>query len=53
MEEAWTEPRAADDFATISARMEALRREREGAQAAEDSREESLWADVTSVAMAA
>jgi hypothetical protein len=45
--------RAADDFATIGARMEALRREREGAQAAEDSRAESLWADVTSVAMAA
>jgi hypothetical protein len=28
-------PRAADDFATIRARMEELRREREGAQAAE------------------
>jgi hypothetical protein len=28
-------PRAADDFATIRARMEELRREREGAQSAE------------------
>jgi hypothetical protein len=28
-------PRAADDFVTIRARMEELRREREGAQAAE------------------
>src|SRR5690242_15768551 len=28
-------PRAADDFATIRARMEELRREREGAQAAD------------------
>jgi hypothetical protein len=28
-------PRAADDFAIIRARMEQLRREREGAQAAE------------------
>ena len=28
-------PRAADDFTTIRARMEELRREREGAQAAE------------------
>jgi len=28
-------PRAADDFETIRARMEELRREREGAQAAE------------------
>jgi hypothetical protein len=30
-----TRPRAADDFATIRARMEELRRDREGAQAAE------------------
>jgi hypothetical protein len=30
-----TRPRAADDFATIRARMEELRREREGAQATE------------------
>ena len=30
-----TRPRAADDFASIRARMEELRREREGAQAAE------------------
>ena len=30
-----TRPRAADDFATIRARMKQLRREREGAQAAE------------------
>ena len=30
-----TRPRAADDFATIRAPMEELRREREGAQAAE------------------
>jgi hypothetical protein len=30
-----TRPRAADDFATIRARMEELRREREGAQAGE------------------
>jgi hypothetical protein len=30
-----TRPRAADDFATIRARMEELRREREGAQAVE------------------
>ena len=29
-------PRAADDFATIRARMEELRREREGAHAAEN-----------------
>jgi len=29
------QPRAADDFATIRARMEELRREREGAHAAE------------------
>ena len=31
-----TRPRAADDFATIRARMEELRREREGGQATED-----------------
>ena len=30
-----TRPRAADDFATIRARMEELRREREGGQARE------------------
>ena len=30
-----TQPRAADDFTTIRARMEELRREREGVQAAE------------------
>jgi hypothetical protein len=30
-----TRPRAADDFTTIRARMEELRREREGAQATE------------------
>jgi len=30
-----TRPRAADDFATIRARMEELRREREGPQATE------------------
>ena len=30
-----TRPRAADDFTTIRARMEELRREREGAQADE------------------
>lgn len=30
-----TRPRAADDFATIRARMEELRQEREGAQATE------------------
>jgi hypothetical protein len=30
-----TRPRAADDFTTIRARMEELRREREGAEAAE------------------
>jgi hypothetical protein len=30
-----TRPRAADDFATIRARMEELRREREGAQVTE------------------
>lgn len=30
-----TRPRAADDFAAIRARMEELRREREGAHAAE------------------
>jgi hypothetical protein len=30
-----TRPRAADDFTTIRARMEQLRREREGAPAAE------------------
>jgi hypothetical protein len=30
-----TRPRAADDFATIRARVEELRREREAAQAAE------------------
>ena len=29
-------PRAADDFATIRARMEELRREREGARVADD-----------------
>jgi hypothetical protein len=31
-----TRPRAADDFATIRARMEELRRERDGAHAAEN-----------------
>jgi hypothetical protein len=31
-----TRTRAADDFATISARMEELRREREGAEGAEN-----------------
>jgi hypothetical protein len=34
-----TRPRAADDFATIRARMEELRREREGAHAAEGERD--------------
>jgi hypothetical protein len=35
-------PRAADDFAAIRARMEELRREREGAQAAESEGERDL-----------
>jgi len=33
-------PRAADEFATIRARMEELRREREGAQSAESDLEQ-------------
>jgi hypothetical protein len=37
-----TRPRAADDFATIRARMEELRREREGAHAAEGELERDL-----------
>ena len=32
-------PRAADDFATIRARMDELRREREGAEAADSARQ--------------
>ena len=35
-------PRAADDFATIRARMEELRREREGALTAESEAERDL-----------
>ena len=35
-------PRAADDFATIRARMEELRREREGTHAAENELERDL-----------
>jgi hypothetical protein len=35
-------PRAADDFTTIRARMEELRREREGAQAAESDLQREL-----------
>jgi len=37
-----TRPRAADDFATIRARMEELRREREGPHAAEGELERDL-----------
>jgi hypothetical protein len=37
-----TRPRAADDFATIRARMEELRREREGAHIAENELERDL-----------
>jgi hypothetical protein len=37
-----TRPRAADDFATIRARLDELRREREGARAAENDVERDL-----------
>ena len=35
-------PRAADDFATIKGRMEELRREREGAEAADSARQRDV-----------
>ena len=35
-------PRAADDFVTIRARMEELRREREGAEAADSARQRDV-----------